>query len=399
MENQERMTIIDFLGFIGTPEHQIMQIIEQIPYVRTARARQRELSHLINYLAVDNELTDMYESCSLPEEEFLHWFPVYFWAKITFVLPLRATEMLVTPFDCLEYRNGVIFLRVRRTMLKKGKRTVFYEVEKDYQIFSYRIPDSSVVRNIEKYRRLTSIHSRRFLFDYSKYSVNEILSLQSFNQLLADFVKSKLVDNHKYDYCRFAFGVQEFDLISAGDSRPIAMAHLFYQDIGADICRQLADHTNINVSAGYYTNVSNTVLASSIMHLQRMLNQGNAMKVEKNALQIKDPCLSTRQPMKTGDITDCIAEDCLEDCLGCRYYTPTQEVLTEELSIRKRKLDDASRKMIECMANGKDIIDYMDRYFLDAHTGIVRYKTACDKKARGELEKWQRHKPTLKTSS
>jgi hypothetical protein len=351
-------------------------------------------------MAVENELTDMYGSSTFPDSDFLYWFPVYFWAKITFILPLRATEMLVTPCNCIEYRNGKIFLKVRRTMLKKGTRTVCYDVEKDYKIFSYQIPDSETVRNIEKYKELTASHLRRFLFDYSKYSINEILSLSSFNLLLAEFVRKNLVDNHKYDYSRFASGIAQFSLMSAGDSRPIAMANLFYQDIGADICRQLADHTNINVSAGYYTNVSNTVLASSIMHLQRKLNRGYNNRQEKKTetgLQASSPCSSPKQPLETGDIEDCIAEGHIAECFGCRYYTPSPKNLKKEMQKRQENLDSASRKMIEGMAKGKEILDQMDKLFLDAHTGITRYKTACDEKAEEELKKWQRYKPTQTT--
>lgn len=400
VKEQELMTIADFLGFIGTPEHQVAVMMDQIPFIRASRPRQRELSHLINYMAIENELTDMYGSSAFSDEEFLYWFPVYFWAKITFILPLRATEMLVTPCDCLEYKDDRIFLKVRRTMLKKGTRTVHYDVDKDYLIFTYQIPASEVVHNIEKYQALTSGHERRFLFDYSKYSINGILSLSSFNLLLAEFVRQYLIDNHKYDYSRFASGIQEFDLVSAGDSRPIAMANLFYQDIGADICRQLADHTNINVSAGYYTNVSNTVLASSIMHLQRKLNHGRMdnYQKKKQELQAASPCSSPRQPFVTGDIADCVAEGHIEECFGCRYHTPSAKELSMEMRKRKEKLDTASRKMIECMANGKDIIDQMDKLFLDAHTGITRYRTACNEKAEEELKKWERHKPTPMTS-
>ena len=399
IQEQEKVSIIDFLNFIGTPDHQVAVFMDQVPIIKAPRPKQRELCHLINYMAVENELTDMYGSSTFPDSDFLYWFPVYFWAKITFILPLRATEMLVTPYDCIECRKGKIFLKVRRTMLKKGTRTVCYDVEKDYKIFSYQIPDSETVRNIEKYKELTASHPRRFLFDYSKYSINEILSLSSFNLLLAEFVRKNLVDNHKYDYSRFASGIAEFSLMSAGDSRPIAMANLFYQDIGADICRQLADHTNINISAGYYTNVSNTVLASSIMHLQRKLNHGYNNRQERmtgTGLQASS-CSSPKQPLETGDIEDCIAEGHIAECFGCRYYAPSPENLKKEMLKRQKNLDSASRKMIEGMANGKEILDQMDKLFLDAHTGITRYKTACDKKAEEELKKWQRYKPTQTT--
>lgn len=395
----EKITIINFLNFIGIPEHQISMYMDQIPVVHTPRPQQRELCHLINYMAAESELTDMYSSATLPDSEFLHWFPVYFWTHVTFVLPLRATEMLVTPYECLECRDGKIFLMVRRTMLKKGKRTVCYDIEKDYKIFSYPIPESDITKNIRKYQELTRGHQRRFLFDF-EYSVNGILSLQAFNALLTEFISVKLQGNHKYDYAKFASGISEFSIMSAGDSRPIAMANLFYQDVGADICRQLADHIHISTSAGYYTNVGSTVLASSIMHLQRQLNrerQSMDLKINRAELQTGSSCGSPKNPFVTGDISDCIAEEKLEECLGCKYYTPTNEELSAELECRNEKLDNASKRIIECMANGKEITDKMDKLFLDAHTSITRYRVACNEVAKEKLRKWQRHKPTAKT--
>lgn len=55
-----------------------------------------DLSHLINYLAIANEVNDLYHT-EMSMDEFKKWFPIFFWANITFVIPLRATEMLVTP--------------------------------------------------------------------------------------------------------------------------------------------------------------------------------------------------------------------------------------------------------------------------------------------------------------
>ena len=396
----EEICLIEFWGFIGLSETEADKILTQIPVVSTAPAKQRNLEHMINYLALDNELTDLYKS-NLSEEEFVKWFPLYFWCKISFVLPMRATETLVTPFDCIQRREGEVYIRIRRTMLKKGARKVFYDVEQDYNIFEYRIPEIDCITQIEKYQHLTAGHKRRFLFDYSDLSINKILSLSQFNMLITEFFQEHLIDNHKYDYARYATGVKEFVPVTAGDSRPIAMSNLYYQDNSADICRQLADHIHLTTSEGYYTNVSNTVLATSVMDLQRKINMGyqqtdNYERVyKKSAFQIQTSsvCASRRRPLITGDISDCVAEDHLEECFGCRYYTPNETELENALSIRRQKLDDASRMVLNCIEDrfSKKGVDY-EKIFLEAHTGITRYSTACKEKAQEEYKKWQKSK-------
>ena len=395
----QREAIENFLAFICLDEYEISVLLDQIHLLKRATSHQRQLAHLINYMAIENEISDMYES-ELSDAEFIRWFPIYFWAKITFILPLRATEMLVTPYHCIERRSDGIYLSVRRTMLKKHTQHVYYDVKKDYKIFTYRIPDSNTVRRIEEYQKKTRNQERQYLFVHSKFMVNRMLSLPAFNALLASFIETHLIGNQKYDYSKYASGISEFEVVTAGDSRPIAMSNLYYQDMGADICRQLANHTSINVSYGYFSNVSETVFASSIMHWQRRINRGYAdtEHLGQRYEQIKQEhssCSAPSNPKETGDISECLIQDKLEDCLGCPHYIPSESELQNALDTRKAALDTASKKMIQAMVAGTQLDGAdLDKAFLDAHTGSVRYKIACDEHARLESEKWHRYRNT-----
>ena len=405
MKDMEREGVRGFLVFIGIDLEEVGRILEGVGAIRDPISRPRELANLINYLAIDNEITDLYQG-NLSDEEFIRLFPIYFWTKITFILPLRATEMLVTPFDCIRREKDIVIFRVRRTMLKKKHLQVYYDVEKDYRIFEYRLPDAPVFKNIEKYKLLTGEQKRRFLFRHSKTMTNHMLSLPAFNYMLSDFMLTNIIGNKKYDYARFASGIEEFELVTAGDSRPIAMSNLFYQDIGADICRQLADHTNINVSYGYFTNVSNTVQASSVMGLQRKINQEYRIidgLRNRYAVRTLVPahsfCRHPSDPLKTGDISECVIQDHLEDCHGCPHYSPSESDIQEALDKRKAVLDHASKEVLTAMVAGTklDGADF-DKVFLEAHTGLVRYKNVCDENAEMRAVKWQRHKNMMKDS-
>ena len=239
-----------------------------------------------------------------------------------------------------------------------------------------------------------------------------MFSLRCFNGLLEDFVGTYLVGNHRYDYARYAAGITEFERITAGDSRPIAMANLFFQDVGADICRELANHMNISTSARYYTNVSNTVYATSVAEMQRKINEERerSKEFEKRYASSKElpaasengigGCFSPRRPHVTGDIEDCIRQDHIHECLGCRFYHPDRKQLDADMKKRKEQLDTASRIVFEQMAD-KDKIKArerdFDRIFLEAHTSITRYRTACDSNAAEEAERWHRKRNSLIT--
>lgn len=399
-------TLLDFLYYIGTPEKEVNDIISRIHFSRMQKPKPRKLSHLINYLAIAHEIDEIYRDVVLQDDEYKKWFPVFFWAKITFVIPLRATEMLVTPYNCIRKENGKIYLTLRRTQLKGKKKVVHYNVEQDYKEFEYEYGDLWVVEAIEKYQELTSNHPRKYLFDHTMYMINNMVSLQSFNMLLAEFVQTFLVNNPKYDYAKYAAGIKEFDLVTAGDSRPIAMSNLYFQDISADVCRQLADHSQISTSFGYYTNVSNTIHCASIMAIQKRINSERrdldaayAMGcVEKNRAGLASDCCSPRQPLITGDITDC--QNHLHECLGCKYYSPSADELQKAFNARKDQLDAVSKRLVEYIADTRDgagtKID-IDKLLLDTHTGAVRFKQASDKVAKEAELKWRRHRNTQTT--
>lgn len=161
--------------------------------------------------------------------------------------------MLVTPFDYLEIDDDRVLLRVRRTKLKGGHKQVYYDVDKDYEIFTYSLDGiikKQVFNNIKMYQEMTSSHIRRFLFDYGEVFSNHMMSLSGFNNLLKVFIDERIVGNPKYEFARSVCGISEFEYVTAGDSRPIAMANLYFQDAGADICRQLANHMNVTTSEG-----------------------------------------------------------------------------------------------------------------------------------------------------
>lgn len=399
----KKQTLIQFLAFIGLEETAIDEIMRGIITKKDPKPRMRELAKFVNYLAIDNELTDMYTS-ELSEEEFLRWFPIFFWCKVTFLIPLRATEMLVTPYRCIERRESGVYISLRRTKLKKGKRSVFYDVEKDYHIYSYRVPDNWTIKMIEKYIELTKDHDRRFLFDYTALSTNGLFSLSSFNNLIEAFVKEKLVGNEKYDFAKHATRIKEFSVVTAGDSRPIAMSNIYYSDCGAEICRQLADHENLSTSYGYFSNAAKTVEASSIMRMQKRINSGQ-IDIEKKKMEyLMKPivaaggsCISPGRPKQTGDIRDCIEYGHFDDdCFGCPYHNPSEEELKKEIDKRRKKFEKVGKAMLECIVKGKDTTE-IDKILLNAHTGFARYRTSCDEKTRKEFLKWERYRDSATT--
>lgn len=395
--------IESFLTFIGLHPQKVSEISSTLKSIRADEGGQRELAHLVNYLAIDNEIDNLYQDPLLIDSDFIKWFPVFFWTKITFIIPLRATEMIVTPLPCIERRDGKCFLRLRRTILK-GRSTgkvVCYDVDRDYRLYEYTVPDNQTVRVIEKYIELTKTHPRQFLFDFGTDQIEELLSLKGFNALLREFVDTFLMNNSRYDFTKYCAGIESFDYVTAGDSRPLSMANLFYQNVSADVCRQLAAHMNLDTSMHYFTNVDATILASSIISYQRRINaEREDLSVLKQAYEAPtqiessfDSCMSPLRPRETGDIRDCGTH--YSDCFGCRFYVPTDNDIKDELKKREAHLDDTTREVVRAMAKLSGNVETdrdIDALFLQAHTGIARYKETCDIAVEKRYEEWQKHK-------
>ena len=398
--------IEDFLAFINTPDKQIQDIFSRIATEKETSVRQRTLAPVMNYLVIENEINTLFQS-DLDEAYFRKWFPIYFWVNITFILPLRATEMLVTPKDCISHTgDGKTFLTVRRTKLKKRKRTVYYDIASDYREFTYEIPDNVVAATIEKYIAVTSGQDRRFLFEYSDLMINGMLSLQAFNHLLAEFMEERIIGNPRYKFAKYAAGIPEFEKVTAGDSRPIAMANLYFQNVGEDICRQLADHVHIDTSSGYYTNISETIWASSVIHFQKKMEYEHRYAQEmhgKGKLAATGPysqCLSGKRLSDSEDLDDCIEQGHLADCMGCRFYRPSDRELADFMEIQKKRADDGAKRVIEFMnstlkAKKQDIS--MEELFLSVQTDASRYRMGCDISAKEKYDKWQEHRNSPKT--
>ena len=394
-------TVENFLSFIGTSDEQIETITSKIRLIKTNTKQQRQLSPIINYLVIENEINRIYrEGCN--EETFKKWFPIYFWVNITFILPLRATEMLLTPKDCIyrDNNNGKTVLKIRRTRLKKGNRTVYYDINKDYKDFSYEIPDTDVVQNIEKYMELTAEQDRQFLFEYNELMVNEMLSLSAFNHLVEIFVEEHIIGNKRYDFAKYATGIDEFEPVTAGDSRPIAMANLYFQKSGEDICRQLADHISINTSSEYYTNISETIWASSVIQLQKKLDyeqrytkeqyeQGEMTAVDAG----KSMCVSQKRIKDEENLDDCIEQGHLSDCMGCKYYRPTKAELKSFMVSQQKKADESAKKAVEFMngmLNIKNSDVTLEEVFLSVQTNATRYRMGCNIKVEEKFKEWQK---------
>ncbi len=77
----------------------LIERIHEIGYIPTRKSGPRKLADFSCFLNFGRAMNDAW--AKMKKERKLYFFPVYMWWNLTSILPLRVTEFLLTPRDCL----------------------------------------------------------------------------------------------------------------------------------------------------------------------------------------------------------------------------------------------------------------------------------------------------------
>lgn len=370
--------LIEFLMLLPGQDmkrDQMIELFEENLMARSWKQRQsRKLADFKEYLAFHEEMKTFWRDAG--EEDRYFYFPVYFWWNLTSILPLRPTEYLMTPEDCLSVNEeGKDILSVRRTVLKKKRGKVSYNLDDDYQIQEYEIPHSLA----EAVREYSAVEHSGIVYPYEHRTLLKPGSLSeswymTYPQLARRLEMFKVKILGRSD-CQ----------IHLGDTRHLAMINLILSGGSPVICRELAGHEDIDISSHYYANLS-TVVESVTYHW--CSTHGNEISLEGNLffpvsrpeqmLTVKDGSCSYL-PVAGGDISECLKNCDLYrpgSCYGCIHFYPDTPGLRMKIEhIRKTEVDhsgDLLFQMIELVREGKGSTE-------DIRTALARIRN-CSRK-------------------
>ena len=204
----------------------------------TPSPRHRTLAPFQDYILFDNSLSMFWKQADTDAK--IQYFPLYLWWNLSGILPLRPTEFLLIPRDCLSQTDGKNILTIRRTNLKKGLLKVFYSVELDYKKVAYEIPQSlaeEIRAYLDETKQMTQPSVDSLFVPACKQAY---LTYSAANTLLHAFTAEHIGEN-----CE----------IHLGDTRHLSMISLILSGNSAEMCKRLADQENVLVSANYFTNL------------------------------------------------------------------------------------------------------------------------------------------------
>ena len=350
----ERMQVIGFLSLL--PEgndlrDQVIETLEELKWTEKSR-KSRQLADFPCYLRFNRELDSYWSIASEEQKKF--YFPVYFWWKLTAILPLRCTEFLLTPRDCIRQESGKLILSIRRTRLKKGHRHLAYAVQDDYAIQEYEIP-SWMFDEIQNYQNATA---------------GDVLP-----ELGTLLVPTRTVPSGYFAYIQMAHRLRRFCKeamsdenfpIHLGDTRHLAMINLMLSGGSPVICRELAGHESIDVSSNYYANLS--AIVESVVY-ERYHGWTDSSMLQGS---LRFPAVMPKQKIRVdqgwcdvvevaqGEVFECLkcysANGRIGDCLTCPHFYPESPGLRIEIEkVSKKAVDEDGKflmQMIELVRKG-----------------------------------------------
>ena len=378
----------------------------------------RELAEFQSLFLFDKIINIYWNSAKDYEKKF--FYPLYLWWKITNILPLRPTEFVLTPRDCLrcDLDKKQYYLTVRRTTLKgttKNKlQQVHHDINLDYKTYEYLINEDlyNIINNYisisEPYidDKIDTLFSKNMLKQTASQLNSKsyisgrtpIFALNNLDYLLKTFyitvIKNSL--NYKIVYKsskRYSSDKETVDAdeflnpdtimyLSLGDTRHFAMINMILNDFNPILIKDFAGHSDINTSYHYFGNISKLIKCMTYLkyeELRASKNKESVINAKSNynansiLLELKygkeldksvyiddGKCFSPK--FIKGDIGDCNLV--LGDCQICDYHVDNPKLSKNENEKRLKSTELALQKESEYL--GYLITNYSKELSSDA---------------------------------
>lgn len=280
----------------------------------------------------------------------MKYFPLWLWWNLTMILPLRVTEFTLLPRNCLSVRNGQVYLSVRRTALKKRGSMVGYSIDADYTLHSYRIP-RQMHMEIQRYLDLTEAFPATPHDLLFRSAEGYAVSSQSLRSLLHEFYSKEVSRRFEIVQADDELADDQITPIRLGDTRHLAMISLILQGGSPIVCKELADHEDIAVSAHYYGNISELVKCVTYEVCRKKRSGGNLTatfhrrRFSSEFIELEGGrCYSPN--FLQGSCADCLQswppDGVIGTCQCCDYFVPANKKrLTLNLRQKEQEVDNA----------------------------------------------------------
>lgn len=269
-DSGNRSSLISFLQLCPTTP-KVDALIEKVLLIQEKKApemeHKRSLCFYSSYVRFSDVINSFWETAT--REERLLYFPIWFWWAVTSIIPLRATEVVLTPRHCVKTEDGKYYLQLRRTKLKGSLQNTHYKIDKDYELCTYRVT-AELAKEISWYINETETiycndidtlfcKATQFALGKVAHESDSHYSYANLRSLLYRFYEDVVKKRFAITRDPLNLSDNEIQLLKLGDARHVAMVSLILQGSSPIICRELARHSTVNMSAYYYSNLAHFI--------------------------------------------------------------------------------------------------------------------------------------------
>ncbi|GAX06870.1 hypothetical protein IWT25_02217 [Secundilactobacillus pentosiphilus] len=371
---------IDFLALLPTTEdnddfEQLLEVLDTYISINHQNnvKQQRQLAQFDSYFMFNDILND-YWAGEIAENTRMFFYPLYLWWQVTGVIPLRPKEFILTRRDCLNKTDGKYYLTLQRNNLKGSKKNVAYKLSKDYYPVTYQIPDKLAKEFIrylaftEKFEHtdintlfVSDTHYKHW--NQRKHSNSRFLTYINMNTIMRyffhDVIEGKYGLKTVYNSANSHLGKNEISYLHLGDTRHLALINIMAEGGTPVTAMLLAGHDNIEMSAHYYSNITNLIECQTYRQY-RLITKGEVryeVSTKKAPIATKSVfeklanggrCYSEKY--KQGDMTDCLGavgkSGEIGYCPTCPFYRrPGHNYYSSDAYYKHRIEDDC--KLLE----------------------------------------------------
>lgn len=342
------------------------------------------------------------------EEELIRYYPIILWHSISFVIPLRPSELLITRYDCVSKKGDKFFIEVNRTTKKGCKnkyRVESFDIENYYRKEKVEISES-MYNEILKYRDFLDKHvpksNKEFLFSVDLYRLgSRNKSRTGINEeLLTSTELSYLIDKFYIDIIQNKFNINITERFSEEiselegtneisveslvpyDSRHLAIINLILMGNEHYTVMKLAGHDRIKTTKGYYDHIEEYADAYSINYAKYLSGKSSGKipeEVEKLATpELRNRALSnwhrvTKDKRKLTKVDGGYCSYHLQDfnpCYkvggehsNCNYFIEDKiETINKEIDDISNQLHSSIKALRELVNNAENITRFSERY-------------------------------------
>jgi len=368
--------LIDYKDdFFGVKTLEISNLILNLKKLIKRERNVRILPSTHDILLFDQVIRHYFNK-ELGENDFIKWFPIYFWWSITTLIPMRISEFCKLQKNSFFEKNGKCYIKIKR--IKHNKKT-------EIQIITEMVIPEKLYQQVRNYSKKTkkmdpanTLFSRRLIRKKLKISrdvKSPDFNARFFNKILKSFydeivfckynIENKLEDNGDHlEYKSLSISRK----ILPNDTRHLAFINLKRQGYHPVEVARIGGHTTLRSQEHYFAHLGN-FMDLELLSLFTNIELDSEVSINKSFIDryiLRPYNKNFKLKMEDGFCTDQLMRCPVNDCWDCDYWRITEE----EFLLKKEKL------LIK-MNNKKDevklLIQTMNKIFNDISAGVGKY--------------------------